>query len=75
MFATLRLDISRTSWRMKVSDGSFFWIFHALSFLFLFNIGINKSSARLKIVIPGTRRREDKSEHKRFLSFDNLWYS
>ena len=29
---TLNCDISRTSWHMKVSDGSFFWIFHALSF-------------------------------------------
>ena len=29
---TLNHDISRTSWRMKVSDGSFFWIFHSLSF-------------------------------------------
>ena len=33
MFLTLSLDIPRTSWRMKkVSDGSFFWKFHALSF-------------------------------------------
>ena len=32
MFMTLSLDISRTSWRMEVSDGSFFRIFHALSF-------------------------------------------
>ena len=32
MFVTLSLDISRTSWRMKVSDGSFFLKFHALSF-------------------------------------------
>ena len=29
---TLNCDISRTSWHMKVSDGSFVWIFHALSF-------------------------------------------
>ena len=29
---TLNCDISRTSLHMKVSDGSFFWIFHALSF-------------------------------------------
>ena len=29
---TLNCDISRTSWHMKVSDGSFYWIFHALSF-------------------------------------------
>ena len=29
---TLNCDISRTSWHMMVSDGSFFWIFHALSF-------------------------------------------
>ena len=29
---TLNCDISRTSWHMEVSDGSFFWIFHALSF-------------------------------------------
>ena len=28
---TLNCDISRTSWHVKVSDGSFFWIFHALS--------------------------------------------
>ena len=32
MFVTLCLDISRTSWHMKVSDGSFFCKFHALSF-------------------------------------------
>ena len=32
MFGTSSLDISRASWRTKVSDGSFFWIFHALSF-------------------------------------------
>ena len=32
MFLTLSLDISRTSWRVKVSDGSFFWKFNALSF-------------------------------------------
>ena len=32
MFVTLSLNISRTSWSMKVSDGSFFWNFHALSF-------------------------------------------
>ena len=29
---TLNCDISRTSWHMKVSDGSFFCIFRALSF-------------------------------------------
>ena len=28
---TLNFHISRTSWHMKVSDGSFFWIFQALS--------------------------------------------
>ena len=28
----LNLDIPKTSRRMKVSDGSLFWIFHALSF-------------------------------------------
>ena len=32
MFLTLILDISRTSWHMKVSDGSFFWKCNALSF-------------------------------------------
>ena len=29
---TLNCDVSRTSWHMKVSDGSFSWIFHAVSF-------------------------------------------
>ena len=29
---TLNCDISRISFHMKVSDGSFSWIFHALSF-------------------------------------------
>ena len=29
---TLNCDISRTIGHMKVSDGLFFWIFHALSF-------------------------------------------
>ena len=36
MFITLNLDISRISRRMKVSDLSFFWIFHALSFELIF---------------------------------------
>ena len=31
-FLTLGWDISRTIWRIEVSDGSFFGIFHALSF-------------------------------------------
>ena len=31
-FLTLKWDISRTIWRIKVNDGSFFGIFHALSF-------------------------------------------
>ena len=31
-FLTLKWAISRTIWRIKVSDGSFFFIFHALSF-------------------------------------------
>ena len=39
---TLNHDISRTSWRMKVSDGSFFWIFDAL--LFESNLYGTKSS-------------------------------
>ena len=30
-FMTLNSDISRASWHMKVSDDSFFWIFHAPS--------------------------------------------
>ena len=30
-FLTLRWDISRTIWRIEVSDGSFFCVFHALS--------------------------------------------
>ena len=29
---TLNCDVLRTSWNIKVSDGSFFWISHALSF-------------------------------------------
>ena len=29
---TLNCDIPRTSWHIKVSDGSLFWIFHALLF-------------------------------------------
>ena len=31
-FLTLKWDISRSIWRIEVSDGSFFCIFHALSF-------------------------------------------
>ena len=31
-FQTLKCDISRTIWRIEVSDGSLFCIFHALSF-------------------------------------------
>ena len=31
-FQTLKCDISRTIWRIQVSDGSLFCIFHALSF-------------------------------------------
>ena len=31
-FLTLKWDISRTTWRIEVGDGSFFCIFHALSF-------------------------------------------
>ena len=31
-FLTLKWDISRTIWRIEVSDGSFFCIFHALLF-------------------------------------------
>ena len=31
-FLTLKSNISRTIWRIEVSDGSFFWIFYALSF-------------------------------------------
>ena len=31
IFMTLNCVISRTSWRMMVSGGSFLWIFHALS--------------------------------------------
>ena len=31
-FLTLKCDISRTIWRIEVSDGSLFCIFHALSF-------------------------------------------
>ena len=31
-FLTLKWDIWRTIWRIEVSDGSFFYIFHALSF-------------------------------------------
>ena len=31
-FLTLKWNISRTIWRIEVSDGSFFFIFHALSF-------------------------------------------
>ena len=31
-FLTLKCDISRTNWRIEVSDGSLFCIFHALSF-------------------------------------------
>ena len=35
------MDISRTIWRIKVSDGSFFCIFHALSFeLNFFSTGV-----------------------------------
>ena len=29
---TSNCDIPGTSWHMKVGDGLFFWIFHALSF-------------------------------------------
>ena len=29
---TLKWDTSRTVWHIEVSDGSFFFIFHALSF-------------------------------------------
>ena len=31
-FLTLKWDISRTIWQIEVSDGSFFCIFHVLSF-------------------------------------------
>ena len=31
-FLTLKCDISRTIWRIEVSDGSLFCIFHALLF-------------------------------------------
>ena len=31
-FQTLKCDISKTIWRIEVSDGSLFCIFHALSF-------------------------------------------
>ena len=31
-FLTLKWNISRTIWRIEVSDSSFFGIFHALSF-------------------------------------------
>ena len=31
-FLTLGWDISRTTWRIEINDGSFFGIFHALSF-------------------------------------------
>ena len=31
-FFTLKWNISRTIWRIEVGDGSFFRIFHALSF-------------------------------------------
>ena len=31
-FLSLKWDISRTIWRIEVNDGSFFCIFHALSF-------------------------------------------
>ena len=31
-FLTLKWNISRTIWRIEVGDGSFFCIFHALSF-------------------------------------------
>ena len=31
-FQTLKCDISRTIWRIEVSDGSLFCIFHTLSF-------------------------------------------
>ena len=31
-FLTLKWNISRTIWRIEVGDGSFCWIFHALSF-------------------------------------------
>ena len=31
-FQTLKCDISRTIWRIEVSDGLLFCIFHALSF-------------------------------------------
>ena len=31
-FLTLKWNISRTVWRIEVGDGSFFYIFHVLSF-------------------------------------------
>ena len=31
-FLTLKWDISRVIWHIKVNNGSFFYIFHALSF-------------------------------------------
>ena len=41
-FLTLKWDISRTIWRIKVSDGLFFCIFHALSFqLNFFSTGVS----------------------------------
>ena len=35
-FLTLKCNISRTIWRIEVGDGSFLFIFHALSFELIF---------------------------------------
>ena len=52
-FLTLKWDISRTIWRIEVSDGSIFCIFHALLFelIFFFDWSFPLTAQAFKMVI------------------------
>ena len=62
-FLTLKWDISRTIWRIEVSDGSFFCIFHALSNSFELNFFFDRSFP-LTLLMPLKRESRNQSSVK-----------